>query len=735
MRQALYALLIGIFCLPFSLSGFQYLAFEQEGRFGVKDSADNIIIPARYQKVGWSNGNFQVVNDVIAAQVNDRWALIDLKGSNVTPHRFANITPTPLNTFIVAERKRNSIRKQYGIINAKGKELLPLNFIEISAIDDKSLIVRTERDGEFYSGLMDYNGQIRIPIDYKSIVPLSKARICVENRQGFKAIFSTSGKALTSFQYNRIFSFNEGIIFIERYNHIGILDDEAKMIVPPLYKEIQIKNDQIMVLPFAQWSYFEKEKSKGVFYEDEVFFSGKDNLWFKAGSQSSLVQLNTGEVTPLNGLEVTDANEKMAIIKQPKSNLYQVLNANAQLIRPNSYDSIVLSDPVFFGLQLKEGIKEWIAYDTLGKPQSLFTYERFRPIAHDMFVAKRGDKVGLLNTLGKDTSPFIYDHIDEFNDEMAIAEYQGRFGLINSRGNWMITPYYDSLSFSHGNLYFEQGSFKGVINRYGTILTRESVGFTPLPFGFYRQSDQGYQLFKENGTLALDFHYDTIQAIQEDVVFLEREGLNFLYHLKDSSSFALGREIEVVRPGHSGWVPIQKEGQWGLLDLEGRLKIANRYQDIRPFTEGLAPVKLINQWGFVNASETLVIQPNYDAVEDFQQGHAIVRKGSLYGLINLAGKRILPVQYDNIQRLENNYLLVEENAKLGLTDVKGVFLKNPQFNQLRFIGEEYILVETEGKYGVIDVKGADIVPTIYEAIKYSGNRFLGKISATWETFN
>lgn len=735
MRTALYALLIGLLSLPFSLGAFQYIPFEDEGRFGIKDSSNQVMIPARYQKVGWSKENFRVVNNVIGALINDRWALIDLKGSNITPHRFATIIPTPLHTFIVAERKRNSIRTQYGIINARGKEILPLEFIEIRAVDETALMVRTERNGSFFAGLIDYNGQTRIDLDYRSIVPLSKGRLTVENQEGLKAIFSTMGEPLTAFQYTQIFSLNEGIIFIERYNHIGLLNPQAQMIVPPLYKEIQVKNDQIMVLPFAQWSYFEHSESKGVFYEDEVFFGGKNKLWFNAGRRSSLVDPSSGKVTPLKDLSITDANKKMALVRHTENKGYYMLNAKATLIKPDVFDSAVLSDQGFFGLQDLAGRKEWLAYDTLGKAQSLFTYSSLRPIPNDMYVAKRANKVGLLNAKGKDISPFIYDSIGVFKNEMAIAQYQGRFGVINTRGNWMITPYYDSLAFSHDNFYFKQGSFQGIMDPYGKVLFRENKAFIPLPVGFIRQSDQGYQLFKENGTLALDYHYDTIQAIQEDVVFLKRAGLNFLYHLKDSGSYAIGKEIEVVRPGKEGWIPIQKNGQWGLLDLKGRLKIANRYQEIRPFSEERAPVKLIGKWGFVNVNETLVIQPNYDDVEDFLQGHAIVRQGNVYGLINQDGKVILPIQYSKIQRLENNYLLVEENAKLGLTDVKGVFLKNPQFNQLRFIGEEYILVETEGKYGVIDVKGADIVPAIYEAIKYSGNRFLGKISATWETFN
>lgn len=735
MKKAVYAFFIVLLCLsPIQLRGFQFVAYEENGAFGVKDTSNTIIITARYQKVGWSNADFQIIDQTIGAQTNDRWALLDLKGSNITPHRFASITPTPLNTFIVSERRRASIRTQYGIINSRGKEILPLNFIHLKAVNENALMVRTEREGSFFSGLIDYKGKVLIDINYKSIALLSKNRLVVENQEGLKAIFSTTGKALTAFQYTRIFSFNENLIFIERYNHMGLLDSKAQMIVPPLYKEIRIEGGHILVMPFAQWGYFEKNKSRGVFYEDDVFFASKNQLWFNAGSRSSLFDPTTGKITPLRGLHITNANEKMALVQKAEGKTYQVINNELKLIRPDVYDSVVLAQEVFFGLKRNDSQMEWLAYDTLGKAQSLFTYSEFRHLPNRMYMAQRMKKYGLLNANGKDISPFIYDSIQPFNEDVAIAQYQGRFGLIDQRGNWRVTPYQDSLSVFQDKFYFEQGSFKGIIDRYGKISIRESEPFTLLPHGFYRKKEAGYQLFNQNGSLALDHHYDTIQSIQEDVVYLKRDQTSFLYHISDSSSYALGSKISAVRPVDKGWIPIKKDGQWGLINKNGQLKIANRYQDIRPFSEERAPIKLIGKWGFIDTNENLVIQPNYDVVTDFREHQSIVQQGKFFGLINREGEVILPVQFSSIQRLENGYIVIEKDGKLGLTDVEGKMIKNPQYDQLKFISDTHLLVDLGGRLGIIDVNGADIVPIIYEAIKYSGDRFLGKISATWEAF-
>ncbi len=75
-----YLLLISFFS-----AAHGYTVFEQNGRVGLKDERGQIVIPAEYEALGWSDGTFTLTGQVTGYRLNARWGLINLGNHRVTP--------------------------------------------------------------------------------------------------------------------------------------------------------------------------------------------------------------------------------------------------------------------------------------------------------------------------------------------------------------------------------------------------------------------------------------------------------------------------------------------------------------------------------------------------------------------------------------------------------------------------------------------------------------------------
>ena len=99
--------------------------------------------------------------------------------------------------------------------------------------------------------------------------------------------------------------------------------------------------------------------------------------------------------------------------------------------------------------------------------------------------------------------------------------------------------------------------------------------------------------------------------------------------------------IEEIFKESEGLRAIKKNGQYGFVDSQGRLRIANRYDDIRSFSEGLAAMKIRGKWGFINHEDKIAVQPIYEEVTAFHHGRSIVKQKGLIGMIDMSGKQLL----------------------------------------------------------------------------------------------
>ena len=80
-----------IFSLSFAF--FFYIGFAQdpyslikkEGYYGLKDEEGNVLIAPVYDQIGWSNGNFERVDNLIGYSYRGKWGLLNIKNKKTSP--------------------------------------------------------------------------------------------------------------------------------------------------------------------------------------------------------------------------------------------------------------------------------------------------------------------------------------------------------------------------------------------------------------------------------------------------------------------------------------------------------------------------------------------------------------------------------------------------------------------------------------------------------------------------
>lgn len=723
--------LLAILHVTLLASADQYERFIENGKYGVKNvNSGEVIIKAQYESIGWSDGSFNVTNNLIGARKNEKWALINLDGSRISSHLYTNLLPFTADLFIVSTRSKSSILLEYGLLNNKGKITLPRDFSKLEPLGE--VLIATKKEGIIYKkGLLSKNGKSILPISYKSIQPIESGFLAVQNDDDLSALYSDNGVAITGFEYESIEKLSDRLFQVKLYNRRGLIDKSGNLVVSPIYKNIQLSGDKARALPFDKWDFYKNDQFQKSFYFDQLDFTSNGKFAVEIGNNMAMIDENEAYTTYQSDLKIKSTSNGYSIIEDPISGYKGVMNEVGRMILPTQYDSVVVLQDLIFTQIRNENNQNWTIYGYRGRKKVLDLYNSFSLPVNGLIKASRNGKHGFINaTTGRDSSPFLYDAIQPFKHDLAVVSYQGSYGVINRQGHWVVTPYSDSLSIGNSYIFSKQGSEYKIFDLRGNIILSTYDAVTVLPQGYYTLENDVLALFNYKGDRLLENDYDSISAIHQDLYLLIRGDRSFFYKPSNRADFEIEAAIDELGRYANGYFPVLIDDQWGYIDEQANLRIANRYEAVGQFSEGLFSVQLIGKWAYLDEDENIIIQPIYDEVEPFDKGLAVVKKPTGFGLINKAGEVVLSETYSSIKRL-NTYTLLERNDLLGLADTKGKLIWNPQFDKITPIANGYFLVERAGSKGVINLKGEDIVPVAYEKLIQFENQFMAFESSDW----
>ena len=682
-----------------------FVRFEEKGKVGLKDEMGRILIPAAFEALGWSDGNFSVIGQVTGYKLKNHWGIIHLQKQLITPADFESLT-YPGGERILVSKKINPFTVKFGCVDLTGKLTIPFQYDGI-AISGLRAVVFVRNGATFEYGLIDLNDRSIIPQRYHRIHSIGTLRYGVENSNHKTALFSEEGVQLTDFVIDSISSFRHGMAVTYQNFAQGLVNREGEIKIKSVYREIKIHEDgAVFARDFDEWKILDAENHvHQKINADYLAGSGEQLYQVTLAGKTGLLDKDLKMVLPLTYDFVGKEDHGNRVVGIGRR--YGVIRKNASLILPLEFDSLVLDNNFVRGSRLLQGRSSWSLYDTFGIQKTVGPFDFIGPRNGNFFPVKKRGYWGAMNRYGEEFIHCVFDSLLSWKEDLFAVQFRSQFGIIDKEEKWLLSPQRYPVGLINEDYFFERHDTTTFLRN----LNGEIIYFTTQP-------------------ISLDGDCLTEVLPDGTVKYVSFQGVE----ISRSEAPIASAGIQSVFPSSEGFRAIKKDGKYGFVDARGRLRIANRYDDVGEFHEGLAPVKLIGKWGYVNVRDQVAINPNYESVGPFVNQTAIVWRNGKAGLIDPEGKTALAFRYDSIQRLPDQTFRVKISTLYGLADPRGNVLIEPRFDVLRNGGKGYVIAGRAGKFGLLTLQGFSKVPMIYDGLveDHGNNQYIAVTTAPWK---
>ena len=686
-----------------SASPIDFSVFEENGKVGLKNEQGEVLIPAQYDAMGWSNGQFSIVNNITGYQANGLWGLININNNKVTKPEFTDLSPGEGSLIVARKKIHGTVKIQAGCISTSGKEVIPFSYDGIR-ISSFRAIVYIKTGHQFKHGLIDFENQILIPLSYQNIYPLGSLRYGVEDFDNKTAIFSEDGRQITNFLIDSLSTFKKDFAVFYQKQRQGLIDRQGQIRLEPVYAQIRINDDGSVSTRHADaWLFLDGENKLSRQYNaDSINILGPGLLRIKSGGK---IQLTNSEFKPITDLLFTSLSSfkgGKALFKT--NNRTGIINQHGAVVIKPSFKTLIIDKHFIRGNQWMDNKNRWIILDSIGNTLTSRNYEFIGPYNGRYFPVKNRGFWGAVNASGKEVVACVHDSLVQSVNDLIVVMFKGKYGIINLKEDWIVTPQSNKIRLLDNGLYL--------------LITPKTKFLKSL------KGDVVY--FSDN--------------------FLEIESDHLLEHLPSGALWKINfngvitdrsvrpSDVEEIFPESEGLRAIQKDHRYGFIDSLGRLRIANRYEAVKGFSGSLAAVKIRGRWGFINHEDKIAVQPVYDEVSSFTENFALVKQKNLFGIIDKSGRQVLIPRYDSLLALPGKRFKVMQNGLWGLADGNGKMIINPKFDRLDDLNNGYVIVERNSKFGLLTIHGLSTIPELYDGLTFDPhhNQYIAVKKSVWE---
>ncbi|MAE85207.1 MAG: hypothetical protein CMB80_20905 [Flammeovirgaceae bacterium] len=701
-----------LFLLFSSVFAGELKIYTLDGLQGVEDAEGKVVVPAIYEKLGWSNGTNDIINKTIGFYENGNWGLINIRTRKVGNAGFRILEP--FNDYLIEAGKvtpySNVVKR--GLIDEKGEVIIGFNYYTIDELFPGVYKVSEYSERDLYFGVVN-SEKVLIPVKHENITV--EGNYMVSGSKGLtKRVYKTDGTLLVDEWVDNFRFVHDGYL-ISKEGYFGKLDQNGGWLHPIKHKSI---NDQ-GVMEFPKWKVASLDDLK---LEGETLDIFCDSVSLDPKHDILIAHVNNAEhILAASNLLFNDQNNSLKSIRNgflvTKNNKLQkwgIYKTDGREVA-TGFDSVAV-DSLYFFTKTKG---DWDVYNMFGRKINERPFQSIGFASNRNVPAMRNDYWGWLDFRGNVLLNYTFDKVERsFSPNHFLAKNYGSWGVSNFTGDWLVLAEYDSI-YCYDHYYIGQkGAASYVIDEEGEIL--QSLPFEIIPTDYLKLANDQYI-----GAITSLGYY--VHPQYEDI---QLHG-NY-YSLKDSLFVTLiqsnGRvivkpedEIQEVFGYSEGYFHVLKDGKHGFIDENGKLRVANRYDEALPYNEGLAPIKLLGRWGFIDKAEILKIQPFYKYSSTFLNGLAIIQTNDGFGIITPAGKEVVEVRWKNIERLSTgNYRIVDWDEKVGLCDINGRFIVRPNYESIEDTENELLIVSKNGLKGILDYQGFTKLPLEYSELKIKG---------------
>ena len=700
----------------FEVHASDYAIIEDGNRKGLANDKGKVIIPPIYDDLGWSEGGTSVVEDVIGYKMGELWGLISTRNIKITSADFIRLIPYDQHSLIASKPDSYKLNEIYGLVTLSGKTIIDFKYSHLRR-GLESLIASIKSSGKFYFGILDSRGNSLVSFSYKNIDVVSRDIYALEDFNGKIHLVNTKGITILQFPIDDVKPFNEELLIFEQEGKKGVLKNDGQLISVAGYQNFKMIDGQsLQALPHIEWQMLDYQNVQKQAYDYEIIEPLDKSLYkTKRSDYSFIIRENGDMLFKIKDSDIHVLNDSLASVTVEGKK--GVINYSGDLIIPALYDSIRIGGVNLFLYQKKGILKSWKIADLTGTLLSEESYDKIYPIDQDYRAVMKNGFWGIVHKKGKELVPPIYDTIYDVTHHLFLVGFHGEKGVVDTLGDWKSFP-------RKGDLFILEDGRYLVSSFYGSSIISLSGGechysenyLRPI-FNCFIEEDYKHKMGILNGAYQkiLPVAYDTILAIVEDSIFLFRNEIGWGgVDARGNILFKDDIRFQDILGCNEDFIGVQIDGEYGFVDLYGRLRIANRYQGISLYNEGLANINILGKWGCIDKKESIVVQPYYDEILPYKNGLAIARKDGKAGIIDQKGNVKINFEYDEIKRIHNGGFICTLDNKSGLIDSDGILKFYPKFDYLQDLQNNYVLVKRKEKYGLMSSDGIIKIPIIHD---------------------
>lgn len=376
--------------------------------------------------------------------------------------------------------------------------------------------------------------------------------------------------------------------------------------------------------------------------------------------------------TPKFDYEITNI-EKYNYVKYLKGEKFGIIDREGNIVIEAEYSNIIIPNPekdIFICYTDEKSIvlnsKNETVFDEYNKVEPIKLKNIASILCYEKTVLKYelDGKYGLISYDGKQITSNLYNTIENLQStegKLAVSK-DNKYGIININGEVIVDTKYDKIStdnyYSDDKKYVEAGFIVSNTTNDG-----------------YRY---GYIDYKGNNVLNVEYN-NIIRITKEKEIYLIASK-NGQYGLYKGNKQLIKPEYQSIFYAENGGIIIEKNGQFGIANLKGEIKVTPKYSEIEDKGIYLYAKNL-------NSNDVYDIQGNKLDIS--------------------FNKTIYKTENENyrITTIINN-----EKEYYGIENKDGVELVSSNYKYIEYILKDYFIAENdEEKYGIINANGKTIV--------------------------
>ena len=326
---------------------------------------------------------------------------------------------------------------KYGLINFEGKEVLPCDYDEITALKGVTNNLLVKKDGKV--GLVNEKGQTIVNTEYKDIKTLKegyKNEYIIVNDNNQYGIISTTGTLIIEPKYEDVKYLNNSEMFaIKDAGVWKLINKDNQILIDGGYDNIiEAKGENVVVEKGGKYGVVTTKNEEKIPVEyEQIKYTFSIYYIAKTGGKYGIINLNNEQVKDFNYINM-DYVEKGDFIQADVSDTETVIFDNNLSEKISGIVSEINQEKGYIKVYTNNEYKYYNFKFEEKKSSDILT-------SNNLFLSKKDGKYGYVNKEGKVIVDYIYEDGTEQNScGFAAVKKDGVWGSINKVGAVELEP-------------------------------------------------------------------------------------------------------------------------------------------------------------------------------------------------------------------------------------------------------------------------------------------------------